>query len=182
MSWVRVHGQGAHEQAIVVHVSHIGPVEVTLHQRTTPSSPKIDNSHFPSQAAGALGRQPKARNGAEANWSVSQSGPYEYENLVTWLRHPGQRTPSLVARAPYRTCVDSLGRAWRPVQERTSVLAADAGPREGGNDERSEVGSVVDIYRCTLLLARPYCCTLLHRDGPRRRPVTCEDVSRGDRI
>ena len=81
MLWVRVHGQGAHQQAIVVHVSHVGAVEVTLHQRTTPSSPKIDNSHFPPQAAGALGRQPMARNGAEANWSVSQSGPYAYENL-----------------------------------------------------------------------------------------------------
>ena len=72
--WVRVHGQGADEQVIVVHVSAAGPVEVARHQRATPGSPKIDNSHFPPQPAGALDRQPKARNVAEADFLALGGG------------------------------------------------------------------------------------------------------------
>ena len=50
--WVRVHGQGAQEQVVIVHVGAIGPVEVTHHGRATPRSPKIDDTHFPPAPAG----------------------------------------------------------------------------------------------------------------------------------
>jgi hypothetical protein len=66
--WVRVHGQGSDEKVIVVHVSPAGPVEVARHARATPGSPKIDDSHFPPQPAGALDRQPKAKTAAEAEF------------------------------------------------------------------------------------------------------------------
>ena len=72
--WVRVHGQGSDEQVIVVHVGPAGPVEVARHLRATPGSPKIDDSHFPPQPAGALDRQPKAKNAAEAEFLALGAG------------------------------------------------------------------------------------------------------------
>jgi len=72
--WVRVHGQGSDEKVIVVHVGPAGPVEVARHGRATPGSPKIDDSHFPPQPAGALDRQPKAKNAAEAEFLALGAG------------------------------------------------------------------------------------------------------------
>jgi transposase len=64
--WVRVHGRGADEQVIIVHVEATGPVEVARHQRARPGSPKIEDGHFPPAPAGALERKPLARNASEA--------------------------------------------------------------------------------------------------------------------
>jgi len=50
-----------------VHVAS-GPVEVARHQRATPGSPQLIDAHFPPASAGALARQPKARNAAEAEF------------------------------------------------------------------------------------------------------------------
>lgn len=67
--WVRAHGlsdrRGGGEQIVVVHLGPAGPVEVARHLRARPGSPRIDDSHFPPPPAGALDRQPKARNAAE---------------------------------------------------------------------------------------------------------------------
>lgn len=64
--WVRAYGAGAGEQIVVVHVGPDGPVEVARHLRATPGSPRLADAHFPDAPAGALHRQPKARNAAEA--------------------------------------------------------------------------------------------------------------------
>lgn len=64
--WVRAYGAGAGEQIVVVHVGADGPVEVARHPRATPGSPRLADAHFPDAPAGALHRQPKARNAAEA--------------------------------------------------------------------------------------------------------------------
>lgn len=64
--WVRVHGRGADEQVIIVHVCSTGPVEVARHRRATPGSPKIEDGHFPPAPAGAVERKPLARNESEA--------------------------------------------------------------------------------------------------------------------
>ena len=64
--WVRVHGRGADEQVIIVHVGSTGPVEVARHARAIPGSPKIEDTHFPAAPAGALERKPLARNASEA--------------------------------------------------------------------------------------------------------------------
>lgn len=64
--WVRVHGMGAAEQVVIVHVGPTGPAEVARHGRATPGSPRLDDAHFPPAPAGALGRIPKARNESEA--------------------------------------------------------------------------------------------------------------------
>ncbi|WP_414696539.1 IS21 family transposase [Pengzhenrongella sp.] len=64
--WVRVHGRGADEQVVIVHVGPTGPLEVARHARATPGSPQMIDAHFPPPPAGALGRVPLARNVAEA--------------------------------------------------------------------------------------------------------------------
>jgi transposase len=64
--WARVHGLGADEQVVIVHVGAAGPVEVARHVRAMPGSPRLDDAHFQPAPAGALGRIPKARNESEA--------------------------------------------------------------------------------------------------------------------
>jgi hypothetical protein len=72
--WVRVHGQGAEEEVIAVHVGPTGPVEVARHTRATPGSPKIDDTHFPPAPAGPLDRKPLARDAAEAEFLAIGDG------------------------------------------------------------------------------------------------------------
>ncbi|MDQ2757892.1 MAG: hypothetical protein M3Y71_15290, partial [Actinomycetota bacterium] len=42
--WVRVHGQGADEMIVLVHVGSTGPLEIARHVRATPGSPKINDA------------------------------------------------------------------------------------------------------------------------------------------
>ena len=72
--WVRVHGLGADEQVIIVHVGPAGPVEVARHRRATPGSPRLDDTRFPPPPAGALERIPRARNESEAAFLVLGDG------------------------------------------------------------------------------------------------------------
>ena len=72
--WVRVHGRGADEQVVIVHIGADGPVEVARHTRATPGSPKITDAHFPPAPAGALERKPLARNAAEASFLAIGDG------------------------------------------------------------------------------------------------------------
>lgn len=68
--WVRVDG----DEIVVTHVSDRGATEVARHQRSTPGTPRIDESHYPPRPAGALGRQPKATNDAEAKFLALGEG------------------------------------------------------------------------------------------------------------
>jgi hypothetical protein len=72
--WVRVHGRGADEQVIIVHVGPNGPAEVARHARATPGSPQVSDAHFPAQPAGALDRNPRARNATEAQFLALGEG------------------------------------------------------------------------------------------------------------
>ena len=72
--WVRVHGRGADEQVVIVHVGPTGPLEVARHPRATPGSPQMIDAHFPTPPAGALGRVPLARNVSEAAFLVLGDG------------------------------------------------------------------------------------------------------------
>ena len=74
--WVRVHGQGADEQVIIVHVGASGPVEVARHGRATPGSPKIDDAHFRSAPAGALERRPRPRTQPEMDFLALGDGAH----------------------------------------------------------------------------------------------------------
>jgi transposase len=66
--WVRMHGRGAGERVVIVHVGAAGPVEVARHALATPGSPQLADEHFPSAPAGARARRPKPKNSAEAEF------------------------------------------------------------------------------------------------------------------
>jgi len=68
--WVRVDG----DEIVAVHVSDRGATEVARHLRSTPGTPRIDDSHYPPRPAGALNRQPKATNDAEAEFLALGEG------------------------------------------------------------------------------------------------------------
>jgi hypothetical protein len=72
--WVRVHGRGASERVVIVHVGEDGPVEVARWARATPGSPRIDDAHFPPAPPGALGRAPKPRTAAEREFLALGDG------------------------------------------------------------------------------------------------------------
>jgi len=72
--WVRTHGAAGDDAVIIVHVGPMGPVEVARHPRATPGSPRITAEHFPPAPAGALERQPRARNAAEAQFLALGNG------------------------------------------------------------------------------------------------------------
>ena len=74
MVWVRVHGRGADEQVVIVHVGATGPLEVARHARARPGSPQMIDAHFPPAPPGALGRVPLARTTAEAAFLVLGDG------------------------------------------------------------------------------------------------------------
>jgi hypothetical protein len=68
--WVRAYD----EQIVVTHVGADGPVEVARHARTTPGTPRLDDAHFPPQPEGPLGRRPRARTTAEAQFLALGEG------------------------------------------------------------------------------------------------------------
>ena len=72
--WVRVHGRGADEEVVIVHVGGSGPVEVARHHRASPGSPSLVDAHFPPAPAGALERRPKPKNAAETAFLAPGDG------------------------------------------------------------------------------------------------------------
>lgn len=72
--WVRVHGRGSDEQVVITHVGEDGPREVARHHRATPGAPRLVDTHFPPQPPGALDRQPRAKNPAEAEFLALGGG------------------------------------------------------------------------------------------------------------
>ena len=72
--WARWHG----EQVVISHVGPGGPAEVARHQRTTPGSPRVDDSHYPPAPPGALARLPKARTADEAGFLAIGDGAAQW--------------------------------------------------------------------------------------------------------
>jgi hypothetical protein len=68
--WVRVDG----DEIVATHIATTGAVEVARHALSTPGNPRIDDTHYPSRPAGALARQPKAANAAEAEFLALGDG------------------------------------------------------------------------------------------------------------
>jgi len=62
--WVRVDG----DEIVATHIPVTGAVEVARHALSTPGNPRIDDAHYPPRPAGALARQPKPTNAAEAEF------------------------------------------------------------------------------------------------------------------
>ena len=67
---VRRHG----EQVVIMHAGPGGPAEVARHLVTTPGSPRVNDAHYPPPPPGALGRKPKARTAAEAEFLAIGGG------------------------------------------------------------------------------------------------------------
>ena len=68
--WVRVDG----DEIVATHLSGKGATEVARHLRSTPGNPRIDGAHYPPRPPGALNRQPKATNPAEAEFLAIGEG------------------------------------------------------------------------------------------------------------
>ena len=68
--WVRVDG----DEIVATHVAVSGPVEVARHLRSTPGNPRIDDAHYPPRPAGALAREPRPGNAAEAEFLALGDG------------------------------------------------------------------------------------------------------------
>ena len=68
--WVRVDG----DEIVATHIPASGAAEVARHLLSTPGNPSIDDAHYPPRPAGALGRQPKASNAAEAEFLALGDG------------------------------------------------------------------------------------------------------------
>jgi transposase len=60
--WARIEG----DELVVTHVAGRGVSEVARHTLSTPGHPRIDDAHYRPRPPGALERQPKATNEAEA--------------------------------------------------------------------------------------------------------------------
>jgi transposase len=68
--WIRVDG----DEVVATHLGSSGAVEVARHQRSTPGTPRIDDTHYPPRPAGPLNRQPKPTNAAEAEFLAIGDG------------------------------------------------------------------------------------------------------------
>jgi hypothetical protein len=68
--WVRRHG----EQVVIVQAGPDGVAEIARHQVTAPGSPRVDDAHYPAPPPGALGREPRARTTAEAEFLAIGDG------------------------------------------------------------------------------------------------------------
>jgi hypothetical protein len=88
--WVRMHGAGAGERVVFVHVGAAGPVEIARHRRAEPGSPQIDDAHFPDPPAGALHREPKASNTSEAEFLALGDG------AALWLKEAAAQGTSRI--------------------------------------------------------------------------------------
>lgn len=73
--WARVDG----DELVAVHAGPRGAAEVARHRLSTPGHPMIDESHYPPRPPGALARQPRATNAAEAEFLALGEG------ARTWL-------------------------------------------------------------------------------------------------
>jgi len=68
--WVRRQGG----QVVITHTAQAGVAGVARHLVTTPGSPRVDDTHYPPAPPGALGRSPKARTQAEAQFLAIGDG------------------------------------------------------------------------------------------------------------
>ena len=153
--WVRVHGAGRDERVVIVHVGDRGAIEVARHARAEPGSPQIDDAHFPPAPAGAINREPKAGNDAEAAFLALGDG------AALWLKEAAAQGTSRIrvkmahavsiAKLTNPTRVDwALGHA--AVHQRfgegdlASILAANLDPstpaaRQAGEDKSLTQGT-----------------------------------------
>ena len=114
--WVRRHG----EQVVITHAGPGGPAEVARHLATTPGSPRVDDAHYPPAPPGPLGRTPKARTQAEAQFLAIGDG------AGLWLAEAAAAGASRV-RAKMATAVQLAALHGAGATDRALGQAAAAG-------------------------------------------------------
>jgi hypothetical protein len=136
---------------VFVHVGDRGAIEVARHRRAEPGSPQIDPAHFPPAPAGALHREPKPGNDAEAAFLALGDG------AALWLKEAAAQGSSRIrvkmahavsiAKLTNPTRVDwALGHA--AVHQRfgegdlASILAANLDPTTPAARQAGEVKSL----------------------------------------
>jgi len=62
------------DEIAATHIPISGAVEVARQVLSTPGNPSIDDAHYPPRPAGALARQPKPGNAAEAEFLALGDG------------------------------------------------------------------------------------------------------------
>lgn len=123
--WVRAHG----EHVILVHVGPQGPTEVGRYLRTTPGNPRLDEATV--RRTDPLQRQPRARNGAEAEFL--ELGPGASAWLVGAGAAGATRVRSKMAQAV------SLARIIGPAPVETALGQAATSGRFAEGDLQSIV-------------------------------------------
>ena len=77
--WVRVSG----DEVVITAVTDAGSEEVARHERSTPGNPRYNDEHFGPSPEGPLGRTPRAKNQAEADFLAIGDG------AALWLIEAG---------------------------------------------------------------------------------------------
>ena len=109
-AWVRVHGRGADEQVIIVHIGAFGPVEVARHRRARPGSPRDHRRAPPASPHRGIGPQasreqqrrcrvPRPRGGRPHVAVRRRPRPGRRRCGSRWPRHSGCRSCSTPPRS-----------------------------------------------------------------------------------
>ena len=67
-------GAPSRREVAFVHAGPDGVAEVARHQVAAPGSPRVEDAHYPPAPPGPLGRKPKARTAAEAEFVAIGDG------------------------------------------------------------------------------------------------------------
>ena len=157
--YVRRHGG----QVVITHAGPGGPAEVARHLVTTPGSPRVEDSHYPPAPPGALGREPRARSTAEAQFLAIGGG------AALWLGEAAATGASRI-RAKMAEAVQlaalhgpgavdrALGRAASAGRfadgDLTAIIAHQAAAGSGG--EPSRAGEQASLAQGTAAWARQH--------------------------
>jgi hypothetical protein len=133
---VRCHGAGRDERVVIVHVGNRGAVEVARHARAEPGSPQLEDAHFPPAPAGAINREPKAGNDAEAAFLALGDG------AAMWLKEAAAQGTSRI-RVTMGHAV-SIAKLTNPVRVDWALGDAAVQQRFGEGDLASILAANVD--------------------------------------
>ena len=156
-------------QVVITRTGPGGPAEVARHLVTTPGSPRVEDSHYPPAPPGALGREPRARSKAEAQFLAIGGG------AALWLGEAAaagaSRIRAKMAEAAQLAALHGAGAVDQALGQAaaagrfadgdlTAIIAHQAAAGSGG--EPSRAGERTSLAQGTAGWARQ------HRTGPAR--------------
>ncbi len=166
---VRVHGAGRDERVVILHVGDRGAIEAARHPRAEPGIPQMDDDHFPPAPAGAINREPRAGNVAEAAFLGLGDG------AALWLKEAAAQGSSRIrvkmahavsiAKLTNPVCWPPVGRSrWPLTIERSQHSATLTGARLKIQRHRKTKGAAQRALRRSTAGSRP-AGKELHTDG-----------------